>query len=177
MSTPVITRPAADEHLPYYGKYIALVPGDDAWPALEGQLEGSLALLTPLDDAGARHRYAPEKWSVKETVGHLMDVERVFAYRALRFARADDTPLPGFDENAWMPPARFDTRPIGELLDGLRATRRATVELYRSLDPDAMVRRGTANNGPMSVRAVAWMICGHELHHRALLVDRYGLRA
>jgi uncharacterized damage-inducible protein DinB len=175
MPAPRIGHPAADEHIAYYGKYITLVPGDDAWPALERQLDGSLALLAPLDDARALHRYAPGKWSVKETLGHVIDVERVFAYRALRFARADATPLPGFDENAWVPAARFDARPLAELLDELRATRAASRELFRSLDPEAIGRRGTANDSPMTPRAAAWIICGHELHHRTLLRERYGL--
>src|SRR5512132_3183724 len=111
MSAPSIPRPAADEHVPYFSRYTQLLSGDDAWPMIDRQLDDTLKLLTGLDDARALHRYAPGKWSVKETIGHVMDTERVFAYRALRFARADETPLPSFDENHWVPAGRFDARP------------------------------------------------------------------
>src|SRR5580765_2671151 len=98
-----IAPPAANEYLPYYGKYIALVGGDDALPAMERQLADSLALLEPLDEQRALHRYAEGKWRVKEVVGHLADGERIFCYRALRFAREDMTPLAGFEENDYVP--------------------------------------------------------------------------
>ena len=173
MSAPRIPRPGAGEHDPYYSKYIELVPGDDAFPPLERQLDASLALLAPLDEARALHRYAPGKWSVKEVVGHLADCERVFAYRALRFARADATPLPGFDENAYVPAGRFDRLPLAELLDDWRAVRAASIRLFRGLDDEALTRRGLANDSPITPRAVAWIMCGHELHHRALLRERY----
>jgi len=170
-----IARPDADEHAPYFSKYVARVPGDDAGTALATQLEATLALLAPLDDARARFRYAPGKWSVTEVVGHLRDAEFVFSYRALRFARGDATPLPGFDENAWVPEGRFDGRPLADLIEDWRAVRGATVRLFRSFEPEVLLRRGVANGSPMSVRAAAWNIAGHELHHRALLRERYGL--
>lgn len=170
-----ITRPAADEYNPYYGRYISQVPGDDALAALAAQLGETLALLAPLDDARALHRYAPGKWSVKETLGHLADAERVFAYRALRFARADATPLPGFDENRYVPAGRFDARPIEALRGELAAVRAANLALFRSFDAAALARRGEASGHPVSVRALAWIIAGHERHHGALLRERYGL--
>jgi len=175
MPAPRIVRPGADEHIAYYGKYITLVPGDDAWPALEFQLDETLKLLRPLDEKAALHRYQPGKWSVKETVGHVFDVERVFAYRALRFARADETPLPGFDENQWVPAATFDQRPLMELVDELRTTRAATLAMLRGFDEDAFSRGGAANDAHITVRAMAWIIAGHERHHRQLLRERYGL--
>ncbi len=121
------------------------------------------------------HRYAPGKWSVKQVVGHLCDGERVFAYRALRFARADRTPLPGFDETLWVPEGNFDARPIDDLALEYRAVRSASIALFASLAPEALARIGVANDTPMSVRALAWTIAGHELHHRGLLIERYGL--
>ena len=175
MPAPRIPRPAADEHHPYYAKYIGLVPGDDAWPVLASQLEDSLASLAPLDEARALHRYAPGKWSVKEVVGHLTDCERVLAYRALRFARADRTPLPGFDENAYVPAGRFDRLPLAGLLDDWRAVRSASISLFRALDGESLGRAGLANDSPITPRALAWILCGHELHHRGLLRERYGL--
>lgn len=175
LSAPCIPRPAADEHIPYFGRYIALVPGDDAWPALESQLEDTLRLVRPLDEARARHRYEPGKWSVKEVLGHIADVERVFTYRALRFARADATPLPGFDENTWVPAADFDARPLADRIEDLRAVRAGTLALLRGLDEAMLKRGGLANDGHVTVRALAWMTAGHELHHRRLLQERYGL--
>ena len=170
-----ISRPAANEHIPYFSRYIDLLPGDDAMPHLESQIVASLAALRPLDEARALHRYAPDKWSVKEVVGHVMDSERVFAYRALRFARADAAPLPGFEENEWVPVARFDRRPLGDLLDEWAAARASTIALCRGLDEEALSRTGTANDNPVTVRALAWIIAGHERHHLKILRERYGI--
>ena len=170
-----IARPAADEYAPYYGKYIGLVEGDDVLPHLVSQVERTWRMLSTLDDKRASHRYEPGKWSVKQVVGHLSDVERVFTYRALRMSRADATPLPGFDENAYVDNATFDDRPIEDLALEFRAVRSATIALFASLPESALVRRGTANDVPFSVRSFAWICAGHELHHRKLLVERYGL--
>jgi len=170
-----IARPAPGEFVEYYGKYIALVPGEDAMPALRGQIQETVRLLTPLDESKAFHRYAPGKWSVKEVVGHVSDSERVFAYRALRMGRADTTPLAGFDENAYTPAGRFDARPFGDLLQEFEAVRAASLALFRGMDEEVLVLRGTANGKEISVRALAWIIAGHELHHRRLLVERYGV--
>lgn len=172
-----IARPDAQEFVPYYGKYISRVQGDDAGAALQNQLPDSLKMLTSLDDQRALHRYAEGKWSIKEVVGHLADAERVFSYRALRFGRADGTALPGFDENAYVPAGRFDRRPLADLLDEWKAIRAGSIALFRSFEGDDLVRMGNASNAPVSVRALAWIICGHELHHRSLLHDRYGLSA
>jgi uncharacterized damage-inducible protein DinB len=142
---------------------------------LEDQGRETQQLLAGVSDAKALHRYAPGKWSVKEVVGHVTDTERVFCYRALRFARADDKPLQGFDENAWVPAGRFDARSLEDLAGELDAVRRATIALLRGLDTEALARRGTANNNPISVRALAWIIAGHERHHVGILHERYGI--
>jgi len=176
-TTIAIPRPAADEYVVYYGKYIAKVPGEDALLTLASHIEGLHPGLRGLDDAQAMHRYGPGKWSVKEVLGHLCDAERVFAYRALRFARADVTPLPGFDESSWAPRSGADQRPVADLADELRAVRAATVALFRSFDPEMLARRGEANGNPVSVRAIAWIIAGHALHHEEVLRERYGLAA
>ena len=169
-----IPKPRPEEHAEYYAKYIKLV-GDDALGALRAQSASTPRLLTGLSEAQAMHRYASGKWSVKEVVGHILDAERVFSYRALRIARADATPLPGFDENAWMPAAHFDRRPMPELVSDYQTVRAATVALFSSFDEEALTRLGTANNQPFSVRALAHIIAGHELHHVGLLRERYGL--
>ena len=175
LTTLAIPRPGADEHLPYYAKYIAQVPGDDAMTTLATHIEGWVPALHKLSDAQALHRYAAGKWSVKEVLGHVCDGERVFTYRALRFARADATPLPGFDENTWVPNSGADRRSIVDLADELRAVRAATVALYRSFDGEMLVRRGEANGAAISVRALAWICAGHAIHHHTLLRERYGL--
>jgi hypothetical protein len=169
-----IPKPQPEEHAEYYAKYIKLV-GDDALGALRAQSASTPRLLSGLSDAQAMHRYAPGKWSVKEVVGHLLDGERVFSYRALRIARADATPMPGFDENAWVPAAHFDRRPMPDLVADYQTVRAATVALFSSFDEEALTRVGTANDTPFSVRALAHIIAGHELHHVGLLRDRYGL--
>ncbi len=174
-STIAIPRPAADEHAPFYAGYIAAVPGDDAMAPLATQLDDTLRLVRGLSDARALHRYAADKWSVKQVLVHVSDAERVFAYRALRFARADATPLPGFDEHAWAAAAGADRRPLGDLVEELRAVRAASLALYRSLDEAEIERRGEANGWPVSVRALAWITAGHERHHARILRERYGL--
>jgi hypothetical protein len=169
------TRPEPPEYAPFYASYIARVPPGDLIEILG--LQGALTqrLLAPLDETHALHRYAPGKWSVKEVLGHLADAERVFAYRALRFARADETPLPGFDEQKWVPAGGFDRRPLPALLAELAAVRAATRAQFTGFDAAAWLRRGTANNNPVSVRALGAIIAGHELHHVAILRERYGV--
>jgi uncharacterized damage-inducible protein DinB len=174
-ATLVILRPAAGEFAPYYGRYIDLVPGDDALEALATQIDGTLRLTRTLSDAQALHRYAPGKWSVKDTLGHLTDAERVFSYRAMRFARADATPLPGFDETTYVPAANCDRFPVAQLADAFGAVRGSTLAFFATLEPAALERRGDANAQAVSVRALAWIIAGHERHHVALLRERYGL--
>ena len=168
-----VSRPEAGEHVAYYSRYIDLVPGADAGAALASQIGETLALLRTVDEKRALHRYAPGKWSIKEVVGHLMDGERVFGYRALRFARKDPTPLPGFDEELWTPAGNFDRLPLAELIQDFAALRVSTVRMFRSFEPEALTRTGQANGDLVSVRALAWITAGHELHHRSILRDRY----
>jgi hypothetical protein len=165
-------RPDPTEHAPYYGKYVALVPEDDVLAALEGELARTLALLRGVPDEEARRRHPPYTWSVKEVVGHLVDAERVFGYRAMRFARGDATPLPGFDENAYVPTGQFDRRPLADIAAEFEALRRSHLALFRGLPPDAWDRRGSANNNEISVRALAYILVGHERHHTAILRRR-----
>lgn len=172
-----IARPAPHEHIEYYGRYITLVPGEDAWPVLLRQLDESMALLSRVSDQKALYRYAEGKWSVKEVIGHVTDGERIFGYRALRFAREDKTPLPGFEENDYVPAGRFNGVPLSALLDEWKSVRAATISLFGHMDEKALGQFGKANDAPVTPRALAWIICGHELHHRAILRERYGLGA
>jgi len=173
MTAATIPRPEPSEYAPHYETYISKVPEGNLLKALEDQRRETQQLLGGLPEAKALHRYAPDKWSIKEVLGHVMDSERVFCYRALRFARADGSPLPGFDEKAWVPAGRFDARSLKDLAAELDAVRRATIALLSSLDAEALTRRGTANNNPITVRALAWIIAGHERHHLGIVRERY----
>lgn len=173
MSAALIPRPEASEYGPFYKNYISQVPDGDLLTILDAQRRDTQRLLGALPEAKALHRYAPGKWSVKEVVGHVTDSERVFSYRALRFARGDAQPLAGFDETAWVPAAAFDRRSLPDLLAELEAVRRATIALFRGCDAAALARKGTANNLEITVRALAWVIAGHERHHVGILRERY----
>lgn len=173
MARAHIPKPQTDEYAPYYSRYIELVPGDDALPALRSQIEVTLRLLSGLSDAAALHRYESGKWTIKQVVGHLCDAERVFSYRAVRIARGDQTPLPGFDEKSFAEHGDFDARMIAGLCQEFGAVRAATLALFGSLGAEALARRGTASNAAVSTRALAWMIAGHELHHVKILRERY----
>lgn len=173
MSAALIPRPAASEYGPFYKNYISQVPDGDLLTILDDQRRDTQRLLGALPEAKALHRYAPGKWSVKEVVGHVTDSERVFSYRALRFARGDAQPLAGFDETAWVPAAAFDRRSLPDLLVELEAVRRATIALFRGCDAAALARKGMANNLEITVRALAYVIAGHERHHVGILRERY----
>jgi hypothetical protein len=140
---------------------------------LERQLGETLALLGGLSEEQAGARYEPGKWSVKELVGHVVDTERIFAYRALRFARGDRTPIPGFEQDPYVAGGNFDARTLRDLADEFACVRRATVALLRHLGEDAWRRTGTASDNEVSVRALAHIIAGHELHHLNVLRERY----
>jgi hypothetical protein len=173
MSTFTSGRPGAGEHAPYYGRYVALVPESDAIVALERQMTESLALVRSIPESLAGHRYGPDKWTIKEVVGHVVDAERVFAYRALRFARNDRTPLPGFDENAYVPAGNFGHRLLADLIAEWDLLRLANMAFFRGLEPEAWDRRGLASDHPISVRALAYVIAGHGRHHVEILKTRY----
>jgi uncharacterized damage-inducible protein DinB len=171
-----IARPGPGEYLPYFDRYIGLVRSDDALEALVSLAESTPRYLSGVGEAQAAHRYAPGKWSVKQTLGHLCDCERVFAYRAMRIARADATALPGFEENDYAANGGFDARPFADIVVEFRAVRAASIALFGSLTEEAQSRCGTANGAVVSPRALAWIIAGHELHHMGLLRERYGIR-
>jgi DinB family protein len=173
VTAPRASRPAEGEFLPYYERYIALVPEGDVLSTLEAQMTETQSLLRALPASSSTYRYAPGKWSVNEVIGHLIDSERIFAARALRFARNDATPLPGFEQDDYVRNSKFDAYPVAELASEFDSVRRATVFLFRHLEEPAWMRRGIANNAEVSVRALAYIIAGHELHHREILRSRY----
>lgn len=170
------SAPVSDEFAPYYTRYIARV-ANIALPLEElvAQRARLLEFLSPLSDEQASFRYAPDKWSIKELVGHLSDVERVFAYRMLRIGRGDATPLPGFEEDDYVRAAASDRRAFAALLDDWAAVRDATVSLVAGMPADAWLRRGTASGAGISARALLFIILGHVEHHRSVLEERYGV--
>lgn len=169
----VIGRPAAGEYDPYYDRYISKVSGEDILAALEQERRKTVLLLSGRSEQDGNFRYAPGKWSVKEVLGHVNDSERIFAYRALRIARADQTPMAGFEQDDYVRNGPFPNRPLAELIEDYIAVRRATLTLLRNLDEPAWTRRGTANNNEVTVRALAYIISGHEIHHRGILQEKY----
>ena len=175
MSTLAISigRPEPGEYAPYYERYISQIPGDDVLATLDEQGQQMLLLLSSRSEAEGNLRYAPEKWSVKEVLGHVCDAERVFAYRALRISRNDATPLPGFDENEYIKNGPFAHLSLAELIEDYIAVRRSTLTLLHNLDEAAWTRRGLANQQQVTVRALAYIIAGHDLHHRCVLQERY----
>lgn len=172
MST--IAPPGADEYAPFYAGYVSRVGDADPLELLLAQPAELDRLFRGVGE-GKLAPYAEGKWSVREVLVHLADSERIFSTRALRLARGDRTPLPGFDENVYAPASRADRRPLEDILAELHAVRASTLALFRSLEPDELARSGTASDAPVSVRALAWIIAGHMQHHLGVLRDRYGL--
>jgi hypothetical protein len=168
-----MNKPDSTEYAPYFEKYISLVPEGEIVETLGVQIESTLSLIRGLSAAQGDLRYAPGKWSVKEVIGHLIDGERIFTYRALRFARNDATPLPGFDENSFVANAGFGSRSLADLAEEFEYTRKSNVYLFKSLDGDSSLRLGVASDNKLSVRAIAYIIAGHELHHVRILRSRY----
>jgi hypothetical protein len=166
-------RPQSSEYAPYYGTYIDRVPAGDICQILENQLARTLALLTKAGEGRAGYRYAPEKWSIREVVGHVIDTERVFAYRALCFARSERNHLPGFDQDDYVQAAAFEARTLRDLAAEFELVRKSNVILFRSFTEKVWERRGVANNAEITVRSIPYIIAGHELHHVGILKERY----
>jgi len=171
--TLAIARPQPGEYAPYYDRYVSLVADDDILTTLDEQRRQMLLVLCSRSEADGDFRYAPDKWSAKEVLGHVCDTERVFAYRALRIARADPTPMEGFEQDDYIRNGPFAYRPLADLIEDYIAVRRATLSLLRNLDEAAWSRRGIANKNEVSVRGLAYIIAGHELHHRRILEEKY----
>lgn len=169
-------RPGADEYSPFFQGYVDRVTAGDPLAHLAEQGVRTERLLRGLDEARGGFAYAPGKWTVKRLVQHVIDGERLFGYRAMCIARGESASLPGFDENAYAANDGSDERSVASLADEYAAVRRATVTLFGGFSPLAWARRGTANQKPISVRALLWITAGHELHHLAVLGERYGIR-
>lgn len=166
-------RPGPDEVAPYYVAYIQRADGVSLHHAL-GHASAILhKTLEGVKGDKAEYRYAEGKWTIKDILQHLIDCERIFAYRALRFARQDSTELPGFDENDYAASSSTERRSIADLLDEHDMVRTATEKLFESFSPDMLLRQGKANGQNVSVRALGWIIAGHAVHHAAVIRERY----
>jgi hypothetical protein len=171
-------RPQPGEYAAYYDRYISLVhhnqtPGNDILAALDDQRRQMLLLLCGRAEADGDLRYAPDKWSLKEVLGHINDTERIMSYRALRISRGDATPIEGYEQDDYVRNGPFARCPLADLIEDYIAVRRATVFLFRNLDEPAWSRRGVANKNEVTVRALAYIIAGHELHHRRIIEEKY----
>ena len=170
---PAPCRPDSSEYAPYYGLYIDQAPDGDILRILEEGVGTTRALLGSLSEEQERFRYAPEKWSVREIVGHLIDTEWTFTYRGLCFARTDPAELPGFDQDLWARSSNAEETPLAQLLDIFLAARQSSLAIYRSFDSERWNRSGVANACRFSVRAMPFILAGHEIHHRKVLEERY----
>jgi hypothetical protein len=166
-------RPPLSELPAFYHRYVESVPENELNRALEESFRTALEAFTGIDDATSLHRYAPGKWSIRDLLQHLVDCDRIFGYRALRIARGDTTPLPGFDEDAYAAAAEADTRSWSDLCTEWEQVRHGLNSLFRSFTGATLLRTGTANGGSISVRALGWIAAGHTLHHLHILHERY----
>ncbi|MCA1563634.1 MAG: DinB family protein [Acidobacteria bacterium] len=167
------TAPDRTEAAKYYFTYIDQVPGGDICEILRAQLPETVTLLTGISEEQSRHRYAPEKWSIRQVVSHLNDTERLFVFRALWFARGFDSPLPSFDQNIAIATAGAEDIPWRSHVEEFRAVRSATVAFFEHLPADAWSRHGIASDNPFTVRALAYISAGHVAHHLKILRERY----
>lgn len=166
-------RPAANEIAAYYHRYLERCEGQDLITALQLAGERFDRITGAVGESLGDHRYAEGKWSIKEVIQHLIDCERVFAYRALRFARNDTTALAGFDEDAYAPASQAGRRSLASLRAEHDAVRSSTIALFNSFTAEMLLREGTANGNRFTVRALGWAIAGHELHHLDVITERY----
>ncbi len=158
---------------PFYKKYVKLIEEPDLFQALRVSNYRMLDVLASIEPSKQDFRYAEDKWSIRELLCHMIDAERIFAYRALRFARNDETNLPGWDENNYAPEANAGGRSLRQIADEMTCVRASTLHLFEGFTEEMLWRKGTANNNEMSVIALGYIIAGHETHHRKILMERY----
>jgi hypothetical protein len=173
MAQGIVERPASSEYASAFAGYVALVPETDVMASLARQKGELVEALSPVRGATERYRYADGKWSIREVVGHVIDSERIFGYRALCIARGETAALPGFDENTYAANAPYGDYPLGDLLEEFEQVREGHVSLFRHLSREAWLRVGVANSNPVSVRAMAFIMVGHVRHHLRILGERY----
>jgi hypothetical protein len=172
MTVP-LPRPGPQDAAPYYFQYIDLVPAGDVLEILAGGLAETRRVLRELGPEREMYRYAPGKWTVRDLVGHILDTERVFGYRAFHIARGDMASLPSMDQEGFAATARAERRPLADLLDELDLVRRSHVWMFHSFDRETWERAGLAAGVNFRVRSFPYVMAGHEIHHRSVLVERY----
>jgi DinB family protein len=165
--------PQRTEAASHYFTYIDLISGDDILQIMNAQLDDTAALLGSVSEEKSLHRYAPDKWSIRQVISHVNDTERVFAFRAMWFARGFSDPLPSFDQNIASDAAGADNHPLASHVQEFRKIREATLVLFRNLPAEAWVRSGVASGNSVTVNALAYIIAGHVAHHAAILQERY----
>ena len=170
-----MARPQPNECAPYYQKYIALAKGDSISEIVNNHAFDLQEFYNSLPDEKADFAYAENKWTIKQVLQHLTDAERVFAYRALRISRNDQTPLASFEENDYVKNGFAETRALSSLKQEFNAVRAATDIFLLALNDEQTKRTGTASNNPVTVNALAFIIYGHLLHHKNILQERYGI--
>jgi hypothetical protein len=170
-----VDRPTEAEYAPFYARYLSLVPEEDLLEALEVQPAWLRGRLAGVPTERETRRYEPGKWSVRQVVGHMSDVERVLGYRAFCISRGETAALPGFDEKAYVAGSRYEDRPLADLTTDFTRAREANLVVLRQLDPEAWMRQGVANGSPVSVRALGFILAGHARHHVRVLESRYGI--
>ncbi len=173
MNAAASIRPGADEHAPYYGGYIGVVPDGDVIETLRASGAEFAAWVRGRTEAQGRASYEAGKWTVNEVALHVIDAERVFTYRLLRIARGDGTPLPGFEQDDWIAPSRANERTPASLADEFEAVRASTIALLAALPTEGWLRAGTASGKAVTARALAWITAGHAIHHLRILRERY----
>lgn len=173
MTAAISKRPDSSEYAAYYEGYISKVPDGDLVGTLKKQLDDTLGLIKSIPEDRGGFRYGEGKWSIKEVIGHVIDGERIFSYRVLRFGRGDATPLASFEQDGYISTGNFDKRTLENLANEYEHVRRATISLLENMDADAWARRGTASDNEVSVRALAFIIAGHERHHMEILRTKY----
>lgn len=170
---PAMNRPDITEYAEYYHKYIQVVPNGDISDILENQLNTAVELFSNISEEKSKYRYAPGKWSIREVLGHIIDAERVFSYRALRFSRGDQKPLQGFDENEYIRNSNYDKTNLLLLIEEFYGIRKSTIALFKSMSNDMWLKKGNASGYDVSVRGLAYIIVGHTEHHLEIIKERY----
>jgi hypothetical protein len=173
MASSSAVKPAPTEYAEYYGKYVSLVPESDIVQAMKAEGVQTVELLRGLTEEQGNYAYAEGKWTIKELIGHINDTERIFAYRLLRFARNDSTPLEGFDQDPYVLASNYNALSLTDVVDEFAAIRQVTLATLKNLDAEAWTRAGIASDNSVTVRALAYIMLGHERHHVAILKEKY----
>lgn len=173
MARSIIGRPQTEDMTPFAKGYIEQVEGENLLEALNATLLETLRLYQGMDETIGNYRYAAGKWTLKEVLLHIIDTERIFSYRALTMARNDKSPLPGFEQDDYVPASKAESRTLKSLVEEYEVVRKGSIILLENMDDEMLDRKGTANNQPMTARIIGWMMAGHDLHHNKVVRTRY----